>query len=137
MPETESPRRMKYAEFQPIETKLCASCKRVRSMSKFSDFQFGKEFGDCLDCVYLYGKNRKENKPTVNKNSVEYRLSALHVSPRKDNDKKSAHNEGKHSVAFERIVINTLDEGIRLFHELDSDCNGYRRTRSCERYVLA
>lgn len=124
MPEIESPRVFRYAEYQPIESKICASCKRVRSMSKFSEFQFGKEFGDCLDCVYLYGKDRKTRKSLL-KNKMEFRLSALHASPRKDvSDESSPRNQRRHSLAFERIVINTLDEGMRLFHELDTDNNG-------------
>lgn len=125
IPEIESPRRMNYADFQPVESKICASCKRERSMSKFSDFQFGKEFSDCLDCCYSYGKNRKANK-SILKNNMEFRLSALHASPRKDDESQSPRSttHRKHSIAYDRIVINTLDEGVRLFHELDSDCNG-------------
>jgi hypothetical protein len=121
--EIESPRRLNFAEFQPIETKICATCKRIRSMSKFSEFQFGKEFGDCLDCVYLYGKHRKESKPANRRNNMEFRLSALHASPRKEEASQSPRNR-KYSVAHDRIVIDALDTGVKLFHALDVDRNG-------------
>lgn len=116
----DSPRKLNFANFQPTETKVCATCKRIRSMGKFSDFQFSKEFGDCLDCIYLHGKNRKEDT-RPRRNTVEYRLSKLHASPRKDD---ASPRDRRHSVAYDRIIINTLEQGVKLFLELDTDCNG-------------
>ena len=127
--------RLNFANFQPIETKVCAICKRNRTMSKFSDYQFSKEFGDCLDCIYIHGKHRREDT-RVRRNTIEFRLSALHASPRKERSNQDGvtngtcnatvtpHERRKHSVAFDRIVINTLEEGVKLFCELDTDCNG-------------
>jgi hypothetical protein len=132
--------RLNFANFQPIETKVCAICKRNRTMSKFSDYQFSKEFGDCLDCIYIHGKHRREDT-RVRRNTIEFRLSALHASPRKERSNQdgvtnvtcangtcnvnvSPRERRKHSVAFDRIVINTLEEGVKLFCELDTDCNG-------------
>jgi len=121
-PSTESPRKLNFANFQPTETKVCATCKRLRSMGKFSDFQFCKEFGDCLDCIYIHGKHRKEDT-RPRRNTVEYRLSQLHASPRKDQHEASPRDR-RHSVAYDRIIINTLEEGVKLFLSLDTDCNG-------------
>jgi hypothetical protein len=114
-------------------------------MSKFSDYQFSKEFGDCLDCIYIHGKHGKHTHrredTRVRRNTIEFRLSALHASPRKERSNQDGVTNGtctngtcnatvtprerrKHSVAFDRIVINTLEEGVKLFCELDTDCNG-------------
>ena len=119
-PSADNPRKLNFANFQPTETKVCATCKRIRSMGKFSDFQFSKEFGDCLDCIYIHGKHCKaDTRPR--RNTVEYRLSQLHASPRKD---QASPRDRRHSVANDRIIINTLEEGVKLFLTLDTDCNG-------------
>ena len=116
----ESPRVFRYADYQPIEKKVCAMCKRVRSMSKYSDYQFSKEYGDCLDCVYLHGKNRKQRK-SIGIFNEEFRLSALHPPAKKGVESP---RDRSHSLAYDRIVINTIQEGVKLFYELDRDCNG-------------
>ena len=105
--------RLKFADFKPMETKVCATCKRCRTMSKFSDYQYNKEFGDCLDCILLYGKGVNE----ANKQRLSSHFDSLKKSqsPRR--------NSRQHSAAFDRIVINTLQEGVKLFHELDLDGN--------------